>query len=422
MATAWYFAGIFICICLSAFFSASEMAYSSANRLRIENAAESGSRPARTACVILNGYDSALSAILIGNNLANITASSLASVIAILIGGEKYTALATAIITVLIIIFGESVPKILAKRNANKLALRFAYFIRFLMLVLKPVVAAVVWLVGIITAPMKGDEIEDEEDVAVEELQSIIETVEDEGVIDEERSELLQAALDFSNISASEVMTARVDMEALDIEDDWEDILEAINNSHYSRLPVYEGSIDNIIGILYLNHFFKALLDNEVVDIRSLLMEPCYVYKTMKLPGVLNELRKCKMHLAIVTDEYGGSMGLITMEDVMEQIVGEIWDESDEIFSDVIEREEGLYEIDGDMSISDFLELLDWDEDSFDSESSTVGGWTIEMFGAFPEPGQSFTYENITVTVLSMDNLRVEKVLVEVHPTEDEED
>ncbi|HHU23040.1 MAG TPA: HlyC/CorC family transporter, partial [Clostridiales bacterium] len=252
--------------------------------------------------------------------------------------------------------------------------------------------------------------------------QSIIETVEDEGVIDEERSELLQAALDFSNISASEVMTARVDMEALDIEDDWEDILEAINNSHYSRLPVYEGSIDNIIGILYLNHFFKALLDNEVVDIRSLLMEPCYVYKTMKLPGVLNELRKCKMHLAIVTDEYGGSMGLITMEDVMEQIVGEIWDESDEIFSDVIEREEGLYEIDGDMSISDFLELLDWDEDSFDSESSTVGGWTIEMFGAFPEPGQSFTYENITVTVLSMDNLRVEKVLVEVHPTEDEED
>ena len=153
--------------------------------------------------------------------------------------------------------------------------------------------------------PHEGDEIEDEEDVAVEELQSIIETVEDEGVIDEERSELLQAALDFSNISASEVMTARVDMEALDIEDDWEDILEAINNSHYSRLPVYEGSIDNIIGILYLNHFFKALLDNEVVDIRSLLMEPCYVYKTMKLPGVLNELRKCKMHLAIVTDEYG---------------------------------------------------------------------------------------------------------------------
>jgi len=418
----WYFIAVAGCILLAGFFSASEMAYASANRLRIENAAESGSRPARTACVILNGYDSALSAILIGNNLANITASSLASVIAILIGGEKYTALATAIITVLIIIFGESVPKILAKRNANKLALRFAYFIRFLMLVLKPVVAAVVWLVGIITAPMKGDEIEDEEDVAVEELQSIIETVEDEGVIDEERSELLQAALDFSNISASEVMTARVDMEALDIEDDWEDILEAINNSHYSRLPVYEGSIDNIIGILYLNHFFKALLDNEVVDIRSLLMEPCYVYKTMKLPGVLNELRKCKMHLAIVTDEYGGSMGLITMEDVMEQIVGEIWDESDEIFSDVIEREEGLYEIDGDMSISDFLELLDWDEDSFDSESSTVGGWTIEMFGAFPEPGQSFTYENITVTVLSMDNLRVEKVLVEVHPTEDEED
>jgi putative hemolysin len=418
----WYFVAIFACICLSGFFSASEMAYSSANRLRIENAAESGSHLAKAACAVLNRYDNALSAILIGNNLVNITASSLASVIAILIGGEKYTALATAIITVLIIIFGESAPKIVAKRNANKLALRFAYIMRVLMALLKPVVAAVVWLVGIITSPLKGEEIEDEEEEAVEELQYIIETVEDEGVIDEDRSELLQAALHFSNISASEVMTARVDMVAIDIEDDWEDILEAINDSHYSRLPVYEGSIDNIIGILYVNHFYKALLDNEVVDIRSILMEPCYVYKTMKLPGVLNELRKCKMHLAIVTDEYGGSMGIITMEDVMEQIVGEIWDESDEISADVVERGDSLYEIDGDMSISDFLEFLDWDEDDFESESATVGGWTIEMFGAFPEPGQSFTYENITVTVLSMDNLRVEKVLVEVHPVEDEED
>jgi putative hemolysin len=418
----WYFVAIFACVCLSGFFSASEMAYSSANRLRIENAAESGSHLARAACAVLNRYDNALSAILIGNNLVNITASSLASVVAILIGGEKYTALATAIITLLIIIFGESVPKIVAKKNANKLALRFAYIIRTLTLLLKPVVAVVVGLVGLITAPLKGEEIEDEEEAAVEELQSIIETVEDEGVIDEDRSELLQAALHFSNISASEVMTARVDMRAIDIEDDWEDILETINGSHYSRLPVYEESIDNIIGVLYVNHFYKALLDNEVVDIRSLLMEPCYVYKTMKLPGVLNELRKCKMHLAIVTDEYGGAMGVITMEDVMEQIVGEIWDESDEISADVIERGEGLYEIDGDMSISEFLELLEWDEDSFESESSTVGGWTIEMFGAFPEPSQSFTYENITVTVLSMDNLRVEKVLVEVHPVVDEED
>ncbi|MGI5936684.1 MAG: hemolysin family protein [Oscillospiraceae bacterium] len=422
MVPVWYFVAIFACVCLSGFFSASEMAYSSANRLRIENAAESGSHLARAACAVLNRYDNALSAILIGNNLVNITASSLASVVAILIGGEKYTALATAIITLLIIIFGESVPKIVAKKNANKLALRFAYIIRTLTLLLKPVVAVVVGLVGLITAPLKGEEIEDEEEAAVEELQSIIETVEDEGVIDEDRSELLQAALHFSNISASEVMTARVDMRAIDIEDDWEDILETINGSHYSRLPVYEESIDNIIGVLYVNHFYKALLDNEVVDIRSLLMEPCYVYKTMKLPGVLNELRKCKMHLAIVTDEYGGAMGVITMEDVMEQIVGEIWDESDEISADVIERGEGLYEIDGDMSISEFLELLEWDEDSFESESSTVGGWTIEMFGAFPEPSQSFTYENITVTVLSMDNLRVEKVLVEVHPVVDEED
>lgn len=417
-AVVWCFVGIAACLLLSGFFSASEMTFSSANRMRLESAAENGSRGARLGCKIIDSYDSALGAILIGNNLVNIASSSLASVIMVLLSIEQYNAAATTAMTILVIIFGETAPKIIAKKNANRFAGVLSYPIRLLMLVLYPVVWLVVGLAHLITKPMKGESQQNDEESAVEELQSIIETVEDEGIIDEERSDLLQAALDFSEISASEVMTARVDMEAIDIEDDWDDIAAALESTSFSRIPVYEDSVDNVIGVLYLNHYFKALLDTPRPELRSLLIEPCYVYRAMKLPAVLTELRRAKTHLAIVTDEYGGSMGVITMEDVMEQIVGDIWDESDEIENEVVERSEGKYELDGDMSISDFLELI---EDELqgelpESESATVGGWTIESFGAFPRVGDSFEVLNLRITVLEMDEdgLRVEKVLVEV--------
>ena len=318
-------------------------------------------------------------------------------------------------LTVLVIIFGETMPKITAKQNANRFALKNAYVVRAMMVVFYPLVWVVVMLIKLITLGMKG-EAGDSPDEAVEELQSIIETAEDEDVLDEDQSELVQAAIDFSETSASEVMTARVDVQAIDIEDDWEDILAIIEDAPFTRLPVYEGSIDNIIGILYLNHFLKALADNGYADIRKLLMPPCYVYKTMKLPAVLSQLRKAKQHLAVVTDEYGGTAGVVSMEDVLEQIVGDIWDESDTVEPEVVQHTESEYELDGAMVLSDFLELVGINENDFDAESDTVGGWTLEMFGGFPEEGDSFTFRNITVTVLSMDGRRVERVLVKVTP------
>lgn len=411
-----YIAAAIICICLSAFFSASEMSLSSANRIRLENLKDSGSKRAAMAVKIIDNFDSALSAILIGNNFVNIATSSIGSVIAIEFFGEQYNYLSTIIVTVLVIIFGETAPKIVAKKNANRMSMGIAPIIRGLTIIFSPLVFIVVKLVHLITLPMKGDVPSDEQEAAVEELQSIIETAEDEDVIDEDRSELLQAALDFNEISASEVMTARVDMLAIDIDDDWDEILDTITDSSYSRIPVYEDSIDNVIGVLYLNHFFKAMLECEKPDLRSLLMPACFVYKTLKLPAVLEKLRKEKTHLAIVTDEYGGTLGIISMEDVLEQIVGDIWDETDEVESEVVVRSDNEYELDGDMVISDFLELIGRSEDDFDSESATVGGWTLEMFEGFPKEGQSFTFENITVTVLKMDGLRVEKVLVKVLP------
>lgn len=407
-------AGIIVCVFFSNYFSASEMAYSSCNIVRLEKSRDSGSSRAGMALKIVDHYDDALSAILIGNNLVNIAASSLSSVMVIMItGSDDYAWLSTLIITVLVIIFGETIPKICAKKSANKTVEAHAGFINLLMLILKPIVWLVVKTIDLLTRGMKGDG-DDAQDEAVEELQSIIETAEDEAVLDEERSELLQAAIDFAEISASEVMTARVDVEAIDIDDDWDGIIETVEAAPYSRLPVYEDSIDNIIGILSLNHFLKALTEQDHVNIRELLLPPCYVYKTMKLPAILTQLRQSRQHLAVVTDEYGGTLGVLSMEDILEQIVGEIWDETDDVEPKVVPRGNNEYEVDGGMVLDDFLELVGMDEERFDADSGTVGGWTVERFGSYPKPGDSFTYENLQVSVLVTDSRRVERVLVKV--------
>ena len=417
-------AGIVLCLLCSAFFSAAEMAYSSCNTLRLENLEEEGSARAKAARRITERFENALSTILIGNNLVNIACSSLASVLLLLVlgtaKGERYAWIPTTVMTVLVIICGETIPKITAKKNANRCALSFAYAVRALMFVLAPVVWLVVMLTRLLMLPFRGSAAEEDPDAAVEELQSIIETAEDEAVLDEERSELVRSAIDFSEIMASEVMTARVDLYALDLDDSWEEIVEKIENSPYSRLPVYQDSIDNVIGVLYLNHFLKAMTEDERPDLRSLLMPPIFIYKTMKLPDVLNRLRREKQHLAIVSDEYGGTLGVLSMEDVLEQIVGEIWDETDQVEQEVVRRTENEFELDGDMTISDFLELAGIREDDFEAESETVGGWTVEMFGEFPQEGDSFRYENLTVTVLAMDGRRVEKVLVKLDAPEKE--
>ena len=207
-------------------------------------------------------------------------------------------------------------------------------------------------------------------------------------------------------------MTARVDLVAIDVEDTWEEILNIIENSTYSRLPVYEDSIDNVIGILSLNHFLKALIDTRTVNLRSLLLPVSYVYKTMKLPAVLTQLKDSKQHLAIVTDEYGGTLGVVSLEDVLEELVGEIWDETDEVEGDIEEKEEGTYEVQGDTLLSELAENMGWDEEEMDFVSDTVGGWCIEMLDHFPEAGDHFLFEGSEITVSEADERRVLTVLV----------
>ena len=403
----------------SALFSASEMALSSANRMRLAAAAEEGSRAAAWAVDLLDRYEDTLSTILIGNNLCNIGADSLVTALAMSLLGVRYNALSSLIVTVcvtlVVLLFCESAPKIIAKKNANRLATGLSGFLQALGLLLSPLIFLLRHLVRLITAPFPGEQAADPEAEAAAELQSIIETVEDEGVIDSDRSELLLSALDFSQGSVMDVMTARVDVDALSVHDDWRELLLNRPEPPFSRVPVYDDGIDDIVGVLYLNRFFRALLDDPGADIRDYLMEPLYLYKTTKLPDALSRFRRSQQHLAIVTDEYGGMLGVVTLEDVLEQIVGDIWDETDEVEDEIVTLPDGAWEVDGDLPIADFAELVGVAEETLTTESATAGGWTIEKFGAFPTAGDEVTSGVIRARVLAMDEdgLRVERLLVE---------
>ena len=384
-----------------------------------QDAARSGRPEAKRALYVQDNFDRAISAILIGTNIVHISTATLTTVLVTRTWGASWVALGTIVCTIAVFFAGEMLPKSIAKRYSERCALATAPSLCFFMRIFAPLAKALSHIGEFFSNLAKG---EPEITVTEDELYDIIETMTDEGELPEDRAELVHSALEFADVTVERVFTPRVDVAALDVNTPPEKILSFIREQRHSRLPVYEGSIDNVIGILYLNHFLKAMADDGRVDIRKLLMPPCYVYKTMKLPAVLNTLRKAKQHLAIVSDEYGGTLGVVSMEDVLEQIVGDIWDESDVVEHEVVQREKSEYELDGAMILSDFLELVGLNEDDVDAESNTVGGWTLEMFGSFPQEGDSFTYKNLTVTVLSMDGRRVERVLVKLAPSEADKD
>ena len=408
-----YIIGIIVCVMCSAFFSASEMSFSACNKVRLEHESDNGNKKASVAFKIAEKFDDAISTILVGNNLVNIAASSMGSIAVMMLLSEQYAWVSTAVITILVIIFGETIPKISAKKNATSFAMKFAYPIRALMIILKPVTAIVVALVNLITNLLPDVE-EEDSDAALEELHTMIDMAEDEDVLDEDASELVSAAIDFADIAASEVMTARVDIIAIDIDDPWEEILRTIDASPYSRIPVYEDSVDHVIGILSLNRFLKAMIDQEKVEIRSLLLPTCYVYKTMRLPAVLSSLRNAQQHIAVVTDEYGGRLGVVSMEDVLEELVGDLWDETDTVEKEIVKKGDGRYELDGDTPIYEFIELMRWKEDDFDFDSETVGGWCIEYNNGFPNVNSKFTFRDIEVTILEVSKRRVRRVQIQV--------
>ncbi len=419
---------ILLMLVLSAFFSGSEISFNAANKMRLRKAGEAGSKTAKLANKISEHFTIALSAILIGNNLANIAASTAATSIAIALlsgvsGGDAIAStLATVIMTIIVLIFGEIVPKLLCKQHADTVVMWIAIPVLILMIVLSPAVAVVMgllWVLRLIWGKDKNEGV----DVTEEEFSSIIDTVEEEGVIDEGQSDLLQSTLEFHETTIEEVMTPRIDLTTIDIDDDRESIIDTIENSTYSRIPVYEDSIDNIIGILYLNQYYRAAVDDPNADIREMLMKPCFLHKTMYLPDALRHLRDRRTHIAIVIDEFGGTMGVVTIEDILEELVGDIWDESDEIITDIVKTGENTYEVLGEANIYDFFNEIDYEPRDFESDYSTVGGWAIENLNSDPHVGDSFTCGRLYVIVTEMDEMRVTKVTAVLNkPSEDNED
>ena len=423
----WAYVVIFVMICLSAYFSASEIAFNSANKMRLKKACESGSCTAKIAYSICNKFTTSLSAILIGNNLANIAISTCTTMIVINLfknNVELASTVATILVTIVILIFGEIVPKILAKQNADTVVRIIAIPTRVLTVILSPFVFIVMAILFVLRKMWGSDHKDDEPTVTEEELVSIIDTVEEEGVINEGQGDLLQSTLDFGETTIEKIMTPRIDVTAIDINDEEEKITAILSDTtQFSRLPVYDDSIDNIVGVLALTRYYKATLDDPNPDIREMMLKPCKLHKTMKLPAALAKLREAKMHMAIVIDEYGGTLGIVTMEDILEELVGDIWDDTDVIITECLATGENTYEVMGDMNIDDFFEEIEFVKpEDFTCEYSTMGGWAIEMLEADPHVGDSFRYENLFVIVASMDEERVTKLTVLVEEARNEEE
>ena len=414
---------IVLCLIGSAFFSGTEIAYTSLNKLKLRQEGENLSRTQKLVHYIYDRYEKALSTLLIGNNLVNIAATSLATVIAVRlasnmagrISDDEASSIVTIVMTVLILIFGEITPKMIARRCSDAIAKFSAYPLMVLMVIFFPIVIITTGIVSLcskIWTPKGGRKVT----ITEEEFENILDTAEDEGVIDESETELLQSALEFSDMDAGDILTPRIDVVGFEISDSIDEILRIINETQFSRYPVYEKTIDHVVGILYVKHLLHDLVESKEVNIRDLLLEPVFIPKSMKLDSIMNEFRRSQTHMAIVADEYGGITGIVTMEDVLEQLVGEIWDENDDIVNEWQEITKSRFECSGEMNLSDFFDELDMDDEEVETECATVGGWATENIGAMPVPFDAFDYENFTILVKQVDdNHRINRLIVLKH-------
>ena len=414
--------GIALCLIGSAFFSGTEIAYTSLSKIKMKKEKENPSSPIwKLISFIYNHYDNALSTVLIGNNLVNIGATMIMSFIAIDLAAKIHmnegtvASLVTVVMTIIILIVGEITPKMIARRLSEPFAKMAAYPVIILMVIFFPLV----WASSIL---MKGVNFifrkrgAQEVTVTEEELENILDTAEEEGVMEENETELLQSALEFTDMDAADILTPRIDVVGFDVNEDMEKVLSVIAETQFSRFPVYEGTVDHVVGILVAKHLLKELVDNPEVKLSELMLEPVFIPKTMRLPDIMNLFRRHRLHMVAVADEYGGILGIVTMEDVLECLVGEIWDENDDIVNEFQKIDDKRYECVGEMNLTDFFDEMDMDEDEVETECATMGGWATEQIGAMPQPFDSFDYKNLTLLVKEVDeHHRITRLLILVH-------
>ena len=404
---------------VAVFFAVAETAFASTTRARMRVAEERGDMRAREALYVLDNFDLAISAILIGTNIVHISVAALVTLAVTRRWGLGAVSVSTLITTGVVFYFGEMLPKSIAKKYSDKLALATASLLVFFMKLFRP---ASRLLTAIGQAAVRLTPGDAEKSVTEDELYDIIEDMTEEGSLDEEQGDLISSALQFGDVTVENVLTPRVDLVALDMHSSHEQILDCIKACTHSRLPVYEGSIDNIVGILQIRKYIKAYLrEGEGLNIQPLLDDVFFVHQSTKIDELLPVMSKRKHNLAVVTDNYGGTLGIVTVEDIVEELVGEIWDEEDVVEEPIIEIAEGVFEVDADESVSDVFERLGYEDPEEDEEliNTLMGEWAYEQFTAIPQPGDSFTYHRVSVTVIGMEHNRILKLRVTLLP-EDE--
>ena len=408
---------IFLTI-LSAFFSSSETAVTSFNRMRLKNKAEDGDKKAAKALEIASDFDKTLSSILIGNTVVNLATTSIVTVLFIDLFGQSGPILATIFISVVILIFGEILPKSYAKEKADKLILKISSVLSVFIKILYPITVIFLWLRKLINKFLNNDS-DSEESITEDELKCMIDEIEHQGGLEKDESELVQMALDFDEITVEEILTPRVDIIAVEKNEDIQNIQQILISEKFSRIPVYDKTIDNIVGILLEREFFKNMVLYNNFKMEDNLQKPLFVPQWLKISDVLKELQRHKTHIAIVTDEHGGTMGIVTMEDVLEELVGEIWDEYDEVEQNIVKIDNDTFEVEGSMNVKDMMEYFDISTKHFESEGKTVGGWAMEQLQKILELGDTFEYKNIIITIKEIVDQRVTKVTIKINKSEE---
>ncbi len=418
-----YLVIIVICVILSAYFSATETALTSFNRIRMKTIAEKGNKRAERVLKLAENYDTLISTILIGNNIVNIGAASLGTLFFTGLLSGKYNAdvaatVSTVVLTLVVLIFGEITPKTMAKNSPEKFAMFSAPIINALLIVFTPFNFVFKQWQKLLGKLAKND---DEKGMTEEELISIIEEAEEDGGIDEEESTLIKSAIEFGDLEVGDIYTPRIDITALSTETTRENAAKVFTESGYSRIPVYENDLDNVVGILYYKDLFSLPADRDV-PIMEILKPVIFVPKSQNVNDLMKELQEKQLHMAIVTDEYGSTAGIVTLEDILEEIVGDIWDEHDEIIEEIKELGDGEYEVSGTANIEKLFDELDIKPDD-EMDAVTATGWAMDILEKIPEEGDTFEYNGLDVTVVKMDGRRVDTLHVtDARPDDDEDE
>lgn len=411
---------IIVCIILSGYFSATETAFSTFNRIRIKNLAEKGDRKAARVLRLSENYDTLISTILIGNNIVNILATALSTLLFIsLLNGDQSlgSTVSTVVMTVAVLIFGEISPKTIAKRSPDSFVFFSAPIISFFEIILFPITIIFKGWQALLSKIFKRNE---DEGITEEELISIIEEAEEEGDLDADEGTLIKSAIEFNDLEVSDIFTPRIDITAVSKDATKEELSDLFSESGYSRLPVYDGDIDNVIGIVYYKDFYSTAFADDI-SIEDIVKPVIYVAKTQPINDLLKELQNKQLHMAIVLDEFGSTAGIVTLEDILEEIVGEIWDEHDEKVEEIKQTAEGEYIISGMASVSKVFDVFDLDDEEVDA--TNVNGWAMEVLGKLPEEGEKFTEYGLEVEIISTNGKRVEELkITDVREREDEDD